>query len=167
MVYKGHSSLPQQASKGKRVWVQIQPPGYGPQVLVLGSIYQGKPFWVPISSPELVPPFCLLLWGSFCFPLPGKKYIFIFAGVLIPAKNIDPQSNVENHVMLDRQASIVQKISSVHGNVMAVGDDAQSIYAFRGLNLPKKKAWEGNKNVFPVNPAFVLLLGAKSSISLG
>ena len=29
------------------IWVRakIKPPGYGPQVLVFGSIYQGKPFW--------------------------------------------------------------------------------------------------------------------------
>ena len=26
------------------VWVKIKPPGYGPQVFVFGSIYQGKPF---------------------------------------------------------------------------------------------------------------------------
>ena len=29
----------------KWVWVKIKPPGNGPQVLVLGSIYQGNPFW--------------------------------------------------------------------------------------------------------------------------
>ena len=28
--------------KAMWVWVKIQPPGYGPQVLVLGSIYQGN-----------------------------------------------------------------------------------------------------------------------------
>ncbi|CAJ1427755.1 unnamed protein product [Effrenium voratum] len=46
------------------------------------------------------------------------------------------------HVLVDEyqdtnhlQASIVQKITSVHGNVMAVGDDAQSIYAFRGADI--------------------------------
>ena len=34
------------------VWVKIKPPGYGPQVLVFGSIYQGKPFWgYPIFDP--------------------------------------------------------------------------------------------------------------------
>ena len=26
-------------------WVKIKPPGIGPQVLVLGSIYQSNPFW--------------------------------------------------------------------------------------------------------------------------
>jgi DNA helicase II / ATP-dependent DNA helicase PcrA len=33
------------------------------------------------------------------------------------------------------QAEIVEAIGGVHGNVMAVGDDAQSIYAFRGANF--------------------------------
>ena len=49
-------------------WVKIKPPGYGPQVLVFGSIYQGKPFWVPVFDPQ---PFALPpsdmepdVWGS-------------------------------------------------------------------------------------------------------
>jgi DNA helicase-2/ATP-dependent DNA helicase PcrA len=33
------------------------------------------------------------------------------------------------------QAEIVEAIGGMHGNVMAVGDDAQSIYAFRGANF--------------------------------
>lgn len=45
------------------------------------------------------------------------------------------------HVMVDEyqdtnalQAELTQLFSSVHGNVMAVGDDAQSIYSFRGAD---------------------------------
>ena len=37
------------------VWVNIKPPGYGPQILVHLSIYQGNPFWVPSFDPQ---PYC-------------------------------------------------------------------------------------------------------------
>ena len=33
------------------VWVKIKPPGIGPQVLVLGSIYQAL-FWVQVFEPQ-------------------------------------------------------------------------------------------------------------------
>ncbi|OGH61115.1 MAG: hypothetical protein A2848_02230 [Candidatus Magasanikbacteria bacterium RIFCSPHIGHO2_01_FULL_50_8] len=33
------------------------------------------------------------------------------------------------------QAKIIQKMSAVHGNVLAVGDDAQSIYSFRAADI--------------------------------
>ncbi|CAE7709251.1 pcrA [Symbiodinium microadriaticum] len=46
------------------------------------------------------------------------------------------------HILVDEyqdtnhlQASIVKRLSSVHGNVLAVGDDAQSIYGFRGASV--------------------------------
>lgn len=54
-------------------------------------------------------------------------------------------SNVRDrfkHVMVDEyqdtnlvQARLVELIAGKHGNVMAVGDDAQSIYSFRGANV--------------------------------
>ena len=34
------------------VWVKIKPPGIGTQVFLHVSIYQGKPFWVPIFDPQ-------------------------------------------------------------------------------------------------------------------
>ena len=46
------------------------------------------------------------------------------------------------HVLIDEyqdtnhlQAALVRRFASVHGNVMAVGDDAQSIYRFRGADF--------------------------------
>ncbi|MEZ4700654.1 MAG: ATP-dependent helicase [Rhodothermales bacterium] len=53
------------------------------------------------------------------------------------------------HILVDEyqdtnrlQATLVQHLASVHGNVMAVGDDAQSIYRFRGADA-------GNIFAFP------------------
>ncbi|MCS7012302.1 MAG: ATP-dependent helicase [Chloroherpetonaceae bacterium] len=50
-------------------------------------------------------------------------------------------SSTLRYIMVDEyqdtnlvQAELVKLLSEVHGNVMAVGDDAQSIYAFRGAN---------------------------------
>ena len=34
------------------VWVKVKPAGYGPQTVVHVSIYQGKPFGVPIFDPQ-------------------------------------------------------------------------------------------------------------------
>ena len=63
-------------------------------------------------------------------------------------------SNQYKYIMVDEyqdtntlQADIVKLLSSEHGNVMAVGDDAQSIYSFRGANyrniLDFPKLFEG------------------------
>ena len=50
-------------------------------------------------------------------------------------------SNEYKYIMVDEyqdtntlQADIIKLLASEHGNIMAVGDDAQSIYSFRGAN---------------------------------
>lgn len=64
------------------------------------------------------------------------------------------------HILVDEyqdtnriQADLVAAFSSVHGNVMAVGDDAQSIYAFRGANFENIM---GFPNRFPKTTLFIL-----------
>ena len=48
-----HTNFSSFAFLGRGVWVKIEPPGYGPQVLVAVSTYQGKPFWGhPIFLPQ-------------------------------------------------------------------------------------------------------------------
>ena len=61
------------------IWVNIKPPGIGPQVLVHISTYQGKPFGVPIDTH----PFGKM--GIFhrekmYVPLDGKSYPLSFGG---------------------------------------------------------------------------------------
>jgi DNA helicase-2/ATP-dependent DNA helicase PcrA len=50
-----------------------------------------------------------------------------------------------NHI----QASIIRALASVHGNILVVGDDAQSIYSFRGANIENilsfEKSYSGAK----------------------
>ena len=46
------SSSHQSESGTKWVWVKIKRAGYGRQILVHVSIYQGKPFWAPIFDPQ-------------------------------------------------------------------------------------------------------------------
>jgi DNA helicase-2/ATP-dependent DNA helicase PcrA len=50
-----------------------------------------------------------------------------------------------NHI----QASMIRALASVHGNILVVGDDAQSIYSFRGANIENilsfEKSYSGAK----------------------
>ena len=48
-----------------------------------------------------------------------------------------------------KQAGLVEQIASVHHNVMVVGDDAQSIYRFRGADYAN--LFEFEKNLFEPN----------------
>ncbi len=78
-----------------------------------------------------------------------KNYVMDFDDLLIKTKQLLEQhedirkivSNNHRFVMVDEyqdtnklQAELTKLFSSVHGNVMAVGDDAQSIYSFRGAD---------------------------------
>ncbi|MEW6427797.1 MAG: ATP-dependent helicase [Thermodesulfobacteriota bacterium] len=59
------------------------------------------------------------------FPETGKMIAGQFTHVLVD------EYQDTNHL----QAEIVHGLAGVHGNVMAVGDDAQSIYSFRGADF--------------------------------
>lgn len=78
-----------------------------------------------------------------------KNFVMDFDDLLIKtrdllAKNEDIRIKIASkneYVMVDEfqdtnklQAELTELFSSVHGNVMAVGDDAQSIYSFRGAD---------------------------------
>lgn len=65
-------------------------------------------------------------------------------------------SNQYQYIMVDEyqdtntlQADVIKLLASEHGNIMAVGDDAQSIYSFRGANyrniLDFPKLFEGTE----------------------
>jgi DNA helicase-2/ATP-dependent DNA helicase PcrA len=58
------------------------------------------------------------------------------------------------------QARIVNGFSSVHGNVIAVGDDAQSIYAFRGADVKNILSFPEQ---FPGAKVFKLLTNYRST----
>ena len=63
---------------------------------------------------------------------------------LLLENNEDLRKNLSNqykYIMVDEyqdtntlQANVIQLLASEHNNIMAVGDDAQSIYSFRGAN---------------------------------
>ena len=78
-----------------------------------------------------------------------KNFVMDFDDLLIKTKELliqhdDIRKKVASrneYVMVDEfqdtnklQAELTELFSSVHGNVMAVGDDAQSIYSFRGAD---------------------------------
>jgi DNA helicase-2/ATP-dependent DNA helicase PcrA len=62
--------------------------------------------------------------------------------LLTHAETRDTLSRTYRYIMVDEyqdtnalQAEIVRQLGAAHANVMAVGDDAQSIYSFRGANF--------------------------------
>ena len=78
-----------------------------------------------------------------------KNYVMDFDDLLVKTRellheNLSVREFISSrlkHVMVDEyqdtnklQAELTQLLSSVHQNVMAVGDDAQSIYSFRGAD---------------------------------
>jgi DNA helicase-2/ATP-dependent DNA helicase PcrA len=78
-----------------------------------------------------------------------KNFVMDFDDLLIKTKQLIEQhddiriqiASKHQFVMVDEyqdtnqlQADLIQLFSSVHSNVMAVGDDAQSIYSFRGAD---------------------------------
>lgn len=78
-----------------------------------------------------------------------KNFVMDFDDLLVKTrdlliKNEEVRTKVANrhlHVMVDEyqdtnalQADLAALFSSIHGNIMAVGDDAQSIYSFRGAD---------------------------------
>lgn len=79
-----------------------------------------------------------------------QNHVMDFDDLLLKASELLKQSDhvrrevasTNLHLLVDEyqdtnalQAELTRQLSSVHGNVMAVGDDAQSIYSFRGADL--------------------------------
>ena len=77
------------------------------------------------------------------------NFVMDFDDLLVHTRNLLKQNNdvrikisvMHRYVLVDEyqdtnalQADLTALFSSVHGNVMAVGDDAQSIYSFRGAD---------------------------------
>ncbi len=76
-------------------------------------------------------------------------------------------SNQYKYIMVDEyqdtntlQADIVKLLASEHNNIMAVGDDSQSIYAFRGANYKNILEFE---NIFPNTKVIKLEQNYRSS----
>lgn len=93
-----------------------------------------------------------------------KNYVMDFDDLLIHTRNLmrnnpnvrDKIAIKNKHVLVDEyqdtnslQAELASLFSSVHQNVMAVGDDAQSIYSFRGADVENMRSFperfEGTK----------------------
>jgi DNA helicase-2/ATP-dependent DNA helicase PcrA len=79
----------------------------------------------------------------------SKNFVMDFDDLLVKTRDLllsneailHKISSANRFVLVDEyqdtnklQAELTQLLSSVHGNVMAVGDDAQSIYSFRGAD---------------------------------
>ena len=74
--------------------LQVKPPGIGPQVLVLGGIYQGKPFWAVVLTHSQMITWCCIQWMDkipshhfetmvetiVCWFLPGESSFQGFSG---------------------------------------------------------------------------------------
>ena len=69
--------------------------------------------------------------------------LLVYLKILLENNNALRQkiSGEYKYIMVDEyqdtntlQADVIKLLASVHGNIMAVGDDAQSIYSFRGAN---------------------------------
>ena len=62
----------QRGFSGMWVWVKIKPPGIGPHILVLVSIYQGKPFGCGSKKgPPNGLPWQVETWTKTSGPTPG------------------------------------------------------------------------------------------------
>ena len=64
--------------------VKMKPPGYGPQGLVLGSIYPGEPFGVPIFLTTTAKWWHLLKRRGFFFLLSGFLWCPLLGVSLVP-----------------------------------------------------------------------------------
>jgi DNA helicase-2/ATP-dependent DNA helicase PcrA len=58
------------------------------------------------------------------------------------------------------QASIIQKLSSIHFNILVVGDDAQSIYSFRAADIQNILHFD---NHYPATKIFKLITNYRST----
>ncbi len=85
--------------------------------------------------------------------------LLVFANLLLAQETIGKKIATQfKYVLVDEfqdtnkiQASIIKKISSIHHNVLVVGDDAQSIYSFRAAdiqNILQFETWYPHTKIF-------------------